>query len=182
MSALAAQLFVGARPDPARLEPANAAPGNPWKPEGGIWTSTLCPGPTSAWIDWCRSENFGDPDGAEWWMLAPAPGARVYAVDSRADFARLLDRYGVDPLADLGDFRRKFDFNPWHDGTLDWPAFAGDHDGLRVTERALYDHGLRLQSMMLYRWDCESTWWARWCFGEMAPLSKPFAATIGEGR
>lgn len=122
------------------------------KPLYGLWTSTY-DGQSSAWVDWCRDEQFGDPDACSWFLLQPNKDARVYVVDTQADLTALVARY-PDPTLPA-QFRKTMT-------ALDFEAISRDYDAVHLT------HGgqvaTRMSTPSLYGWDCESTVWFHWRF------------------
>lgn len=171
---LPTQLFAGLKPRPEKLvDGGGPQQHHPWKPAGGIWTSTYRDG-TSGWVEWCRDESFNVDrvSRRRQWLLDPLD-VRVRQVDSGEAVKTLFDEYGVDYReAILGGeklpelvptFAPEPHFNYW---TLDWVRFAEDYDALWLADPWLTVDGLplRLASMMFYGFDCESTWWARWSF------------------
>lgn len=172
---LPTQLFTGLKPRPARLDPPTRSSHHPWKPGGGIWTSTYRDG-SSGWIEWCRDEGFrlDRVSRRRRWLLDPID-CRVYAVDSGDAVTTLFDEYGVDYWQAISGKARPpevphFDptphFNYW---TIDWARFVDDYDALWLASPWIDVGGipLRLASMMFYGFDCESTWWARWSFANV---------------
>jgi len=172
---LPTQMFTGLMPRPAKLEPLREN-SHPWKPGGGLWTSSFHEG-TSGWVEWCRGERFRTERvrRPRQWLLDPLD-VRVFAVASADDVERVFDEYGVDYRERLG-LPRLDDGGPfsdvfprWHYWTLDWERFVADWDALwlaspwiPIGEEPLA-MPLRMESVMFYGWDCESTWWARWSF------------------
>ena len=138
------------------------------KPNGGLWTSTLRPGPSSAWVEWCRDEQFDDPDALTWHVLTPDPAARILVIDSLADLIVTTARY---PLPLAWDRERC---------EIDFVAVAADgFAAVHLTERGNAEcHSVSypvppgISTLALNTWDCESTAWLRWAF----------AAAVGWGR
>lgn len=122
------------------------------KPLGGFWTSTY-DGGTSAWVDWCESEDFGDVERCNWFVLKPKSEARIYEIDAVEDLKYLAVNY---PDAQM----------PAHFNTaltaLDFQRIAQEYDAIHLTERGQW--ATRFSNPGLYGWDCESTLWFRWCF------------------
>lgn len=49
----------------------------------GLWTSTWRKRTRdSDWIEWCRSEEFGNVDAQSWFLLTPAKDARICTISS----------------------------------------------------------------------------------------------------
>jgi hypothetical protein len=126
------------------------------KPMYGLWTSTYnTVESTSAWVDWCRSEEFGTPDACNWFVLTPKKNVRVYSINAVADLRSLLDQYPhPDPMSHaLSRFVAYLDFE----------RIAQDYDALHMTDVGQW--ATRNSEPGLNGWDCESTLWFRWCFG-----------------
>lgn len=156
---LPTQLFIGQRPDEPRFDPPRNDPRRVWKPAGGLWTSTWRePQRTSAWVEWCRGEQFLHHEETHGWLLEPAP-ARVYVVAGEPELAALLERYPMGVPWESG-------FLSELDGYLDFEAFAAEWDALHVPEPVVW--ALHLRLLFLYGWDSESTWWNRWRFSGRA--------------
>jgi hypothetical protein len=139
-------------PDPFPIEAGDI------KPRWAFWTSTYTDG-SSGWVDWCRAEEFGDPDAANWFVLEAASSARIYTVDTLADLEQLVDRYPLHPFPYLPKTRY-----------VDWAAMAKDWHGLRLTEEGQW--ATRLTEPGLYGWDCECTAWFRWSFTAITKLAR----------
>lgn len=135
------------------------------KPLYGLWTSTYAD-ESSAWVDWCLAEDFGNPHACSWWVLQPDPSSRVYVIDSAADLCVLCERYPDPTMAGLGTL-----------AFLDFERIARDYDGLHLTESGQW--ATRHSRPSLYGWDCECTLWFRWCFD--TPARAQDAAEHGEG-
>jgi len=163
-TSLGVQLFVGnAVPLPELLEPIKNDPDAYYrqKPHGGFWTSTYRKEThDSAWIEWCRGEEFGDVDKLRWHLLTPRPDCKIYTIDSRMDFKRLLKTHGlVPPIAHMHSFfADKL--------TIDFEKLAQEYDGLHLTSRGNGQTHLSYPND-LNAWDCESILWFRWCFTEV---------------
>lgn len=137
---LGPQLFGGTKPDKQKMH----AIGNwtHWKPYGGLWTSSYHEG-SSGWVEWAQGENFKSYRHA--WLLRPVE-ARIFELDGRNALTELIQRYSL---------RDSFMREPM----VDWQALARDYDALWLP-----DTHLRMESMLVYSFDCESTIWFRWCF------------------
>lgn len=131
------------------------------KPKYGFWTSTYT-GQSSAWVDWCQAEQFGDVLAGSWFLLRPKPKARVFVIDSLADLHTLLAGYTEPDTAYYGYGRACIDFE----------RLALDYDGLHLTEEG--EAATRFARPGLYGWDCESTLWFRWCFKSCELVPAPY--------
>lgn len=147
------------RPVPEKVKPIFPIQG--WgeyqpKPGGGIWTSSLNSEGESGWIDWCRCEDYGDIDRSSWWQLMVAPenaDAKLLVIRHMGDVYNICMRYGPQE-------------GSWYPDTgIDWMAVQRDgYAGVHLTEEGFWS--CRMDSMMVYPWDCESTVWFRWVFSE----------------
>ncbi len=132
------------------------------KPKGGLWTSSWQE-ETSAWVEWCRGEDFDNVDERIWWLLTPRPNCKLYIIDSLKDFQRCLMEYGEPaPLAIAYPvFAEK--------RVIDFEKLAQEFDGVHLTERGNGQTHLSYPND-LNAWDCESTLWFRWCFTEVRQM------------
>ena len=137
------------------------------KPKGGFWTSSWQEETQdSAWVEWCRGEDFDGVDEKMWFLLTPNPDCKLYIIDSQQDFHRCLMEYGqpasiasIDPI-----FAQK--------RVIDFEKLAKEYDGLHVTEHGSYVNHLSYPND-LNAWDCESTLWFRWCFTDVMWIAIP---------
>lgn len=139
------------------------------KPEGGFWTSTLKDG-SSGWVDWCRAEQFRNPDMDNWFLLEPAPNARILTIDTLADLKRLLARYNFNPFSRITDLVFRYP---------DFERIAQRYDAMRLTEEGQWRTRMSMPDS-LYGWDCESTLWFRWKFTSVRRLRDPLEAPVVE--
>jgi hypothetical protein len=140
--------------DPSKLEPVKPQVYSFWKPrEGGLWTAQWDEQHGGGWIQWCMGEQFGVPHDGKWdvWTLTPKPDARVLVIDTYEDLQRVYARW---PEAKLGS------------GYVAWHGIGEQFDGVHLTEAGQYR--TRFSDPSLYGWDCESTFWYRWAFAEIA--------------
>ena len=130
------------------------------KPRFGLWTSSYVEG-CSAWVEWCRDENFCNPYALNWFLLEPNPKARVLVIDTLADLKRLLAEFKQPPA-------------PGFEAITTWPDFeriAEHWDAMHLTEAGQWRTRLTLPS--LYGWDSESTLWFHWCFTDCRRIPVP---------
>jgi len=140
------QLHIGA----ARLRRATFIPARnhddpaSTKPQGGMWTATLRDGPRSAFTDRVRGDGL-------WWVLEPAPRARILIINIPADWEAIVARFsrtdGQGP-----DFER---------------IAAYGVAGVHLTECGARD------VPALAEWEGESTVWLRWAFVLDPPICIP---------
>jgi len=162
---LETQLFIcNAAPMPELLQPINNGDGKRSifvKPLGGMWTSTwLEEIQGSDWVEWCRSETFGDPNVLRWHLLTPSPDARIAVIDSVSDLLALLHQYPREMHPLLSSFAGRY---------LDYERMTVDFDAIHLTARGQRHTHLSIQAD-LYGWDCECTLWFRWCFIEVKQI------------
>ena len=135
------------------------------KPTGGFWTSSYREeSQDSDWVDWCRGENFSDPDTMNWWLLTPHADCKLYTIRSLKGFNRCLMEYGSPvPLAqEYPSFAAK--------RVIDFERLALEYDGLHLTERGNQETHLSYPNN-LNAWDAESTLWFRWRFTQIEKIS-----------
>lgn len=151
------------------------------RPGTGLWTSSWCEeSQDSEWVQWCRSESFGDVDARRWYLLTPRPNLVLYEVDALADLHRLLKTYSWQPqyLRELNKGWEKWilasDYNFFtddeHFAWVDFERLAEDYDGLHLTSEGNAATHLSYPQDM-NAWDCESTVWFRWCFCEVKEIT-----------
>lgn len=131
--------------DPARFMPVRHGDHMPVKPYGGLWTAPLHPDGGTHWTDWCRHENFGNPD-APLTIIEPDPGAVVYLIDTVEDLLALEARYPGPRMPGVA---------MWPG--LDWEAVACDIDAVWLTDEGQWR--TRFSHPGLYGWDCATVLW-----------------------
>lgn len=111
------------------------------QPYGGLWTSHLEEGPSSAFSRFVAQEELVRWQRCGWWHLEPDPSAPVLVIASEADYADIFERF------------------PHRDGlNLDFAAVArAGFAAVHLTER-----GASVPEMRA--WIHESTIWLRWAF------------------
>jgi hypothetical protein len=162
----------------------------------GLWTSTWRPEThDSDWVEWCRGDNFGNPDGKHWHLLTPKPDVNLYVIDSKNDLKRLFHLYRWEHpyLAQLNKqyeemypehkdnerLRKTFltqvvTFHPEpspFDMVIDFEKLSQNYDGIWLTEQGNGETHLSFP-YNLYSWDCESILWFRWCFEHVETLAR----------
>lgn len=131
------------------------------KPRGGLWTSTYRPeSHDSAWVEWCRYEDFGDVDKKAWYLLTPKANINIYTIDSQEDLCKLLNEYSV--LFQNPHFEKHY---------LDFEALSKVYDGIHLTSQGQRATRLSFPEN-LYGWDCESTLWFGWHFERVEKIEK----------
>ncbi len=134
--------------------------GKPWRV--GFWTSTYTPGCAhpSRWVDWCYGEMPGWTEGKPTWLLTAKLHVRIYEITGQTTLVALWRRF-PDSTA-LG-------YTGVH--TIDWKKVAEEYDAVHLTERGHWRTrwGATETELNTYAWDCESTWWPRWCFEDVQP-------------
>lgn len=128
------------------------------KPKWGLWTSTYdAERHTSAWVDWCLAEEFGDVTAGSWFVLTPDPSARVFVIDGLAALEHLTDNY---PEPGTEAYTRRFF------ACLDFERLAQEYDAIHMTEAGQW--ATRYSTPNLNGWDVECTLWFRWCFTDVS--------------
>jgi hypothetical protein len=127
----------------------------------------------------CAEDPFGAEDFDIWALTVPA-AARVYEVHGPADWARLAQTYPRDVTAARGDdwWDRWAGAKPGRRWILpDWPAAAGDWDGVHVSVAGyLSTAGSAISAgaagdTLLAGWDADQTLWLRDVFTDAGPLT-----------
>jgi len=165
------QLFCSRsdRLEPGEIEAVVNIEGLPFKPAGGLWTSTFTPYEVfcSAWIRWCANnlpERLPKSE-KQCWVLYPSAEARVAQISSIDDYRKVLE------VAKRYDKMKK----RW---CIDWEKLAMLCDGLWLTEDGLYSVGYAEfeveypELVSFYGWDAESIVWFRWVFDKVISLPK----------
>lgn len=137
-----------------------------WKPDGGMWTSTLTEGTSSEWIEFLDGNEFlGDEKWAMTaWLLEPVP-SRLLEIASADDLRALMRDYE----------RRGSEFRSLSFEWLDFEAMSAEFDGLWFSN----PHTERFSSMFFSSLDAESTLWFRWCFTGQPVLLRDFTKEEG---
>jgi hypothetical protein len=177
-------VFVGERPEPARLNPVGMAlvdeagdrARSKGKPTGGLWTVRRRPGAASSGLDWAA---FGQTNGLLkrlgpdrlWLLRADAP--RLYTIDGHDALVAAVSRYPHHfQSSELRPGEAPFEgaFGDERPDEIDFAALAADgYDGVDVTSRALAEcHGG--YPIGLWAWDVPSLVWLRWAFSSVEPL------------
>ena len=153
---LGVQVFLGKRePRADRLIPVTPSQGmfGSVKPMGGMWTSSPS-AHISGWAEWCRGEQFSD-NAQQMWELVPSAEVELAEIDSLDDLKALHLLYGRSE--ELVTYRHHW---------LDYSLIAERYAGIHLTDNGQWATRLT-QPYNLYGWDCESTLWFRWSFGEV---------------
>lgn len=136
----------------ARVQPVRIHRWRTHKPSGGLWTAPVLDDGDTAWTQWCRCEQFGDPDAPRT-VIVPHSDAVVYCIDAEADLLALEAAYPL--AAELGDNVRLWP-------RLDWEKMATETDAVWLTRRG--EHETRYTTPGLYGWDCATVLWLRPAF------------------
>lgn len=128
---------------------------------GGLWTAPVTQEGadgsimSSAWSDWCRSEQVDFGHLGYFQEIIPAPDARVLRIDGLADLRAILDTYSKhtsDVLLSL-----------YPNGFPDWERMVGDGiDAVYLSDSGQWEtrmppHG----EPSMYSWDASSVLWLR---------------------
>lgn len=159
---------IGHQPGPEVMSPVGTGPKG--RPAGGLWTSTIAEGPSSAYADRMRT-LLGD--AVDWhhrpaWLLHPEP-ARIWTVEDRCGemdllllgsahassaptmWGRIADH--VDAIHMTADGCRAF---------IQQPDSNGAVGALRLPVAAYLER--EGMGCPLDWWEAESTLWTRWRF------------------
>jgi len=146
VTAVPPQVFAHATtaPDAALMQPVVTVRG--WnKPQGGLWTTDA---DSEGWAEWCRAEDWNDPETLALYRLTVLGPVEVAVIDSLADLEAIIAEYGYRSF--LGD-------------VIDYGRMARDGwDGIRLTDEGQW--ATRLTKPGLYGWDLGCTLWMRWTF------------------
>lgn len=165
------ECFVGARncEDTAFIK-------KPWRGTG-LWTSTWREGTRdSAWVEWCRWNDFEAPYEKQWYILVSKEDINLYVIDKLTDLQGLMQDYGwMPPL-----FAKRNDgLLLEHFRGIDFERLALEYDGIWLTEQGNNETHLSYPHN-LYGWDCESMLWFHWCFTEVQRIAVPEPVSIEE--
>lgn len=128
----------------------------------GLWTSSWREETQdSDWVEWCRNNEFGEPDKQSWYLLTPAIDARLYVVDSHVALVQLLKRFPLEHP--LFKEMRAVGIRDEHLIGIDFEQLAQEYDGVHLTYEAAGSLHLSYP-LDMNSWDCESTVWFRWVF------------------
>lgn len=156
------QLYVGRRqqwrPRASKMLPL--APHFGCKPKGGLWTSTYTGKYGSDWVQWCKGEQFGDPDTTPSWVLYPR-ASRVFVIDGMEALGHFCERFAL--------MKNGY----WCDSA--WHLFANEYDALHVTQEGHFETRYDAPEPWGFTfstngYDCESTVWVRWRFRRVQAL------------
>jgi hypothetical protein len=154
------QLWLGKRaPEAGKLKPVTNDEQIFCKPrDGGLWTSTFNGEGKSAWQEWCEAEDYDRADLKPGWVLFPSPDATVYTIGNYEDLATLHKCHkGTNrPYGPSGPIQP----------TINFKAVARAYDGIHLTEEGQWETRMT-RPLSMYGWDCESTFWFRWCFDKV---------------
>lgn len=127
---------------------------------GGLWTAPVTattpegmPADT-AWLEWCRAEDFGAEYYTHLTEILPAPGARVLRIDSQADLVAIIDAFPAG----------MHDAAPRHcrHRVPDWVALAAaGWDAVYLTDEGQWATRIPPSGPDLYSWDLATVLWLR---------------------
>lgn len=174
---LAPQVFVShSKPVPEKIDAVVNR--RFWKPDGGLWTSTLDE-EGGQWLRWLHGEGYsldGERWGGKLWLLEPKE-ANLFTVWTPREFRELTDAFPYDlanhdSIESLGPF-------------VDWAAMTESYDGVYVPNPWpwRFGHEDMGAGMFFYGLDAECTCWFRWRFeGEPQELDPAPYLTNLNGR
>ena len=143
------QLFINTTGfNPGKMHPVKNTNNPFYKPQGGLWTSTLLPDGESAWTNFCDEANFHLDDVEYYTHIMVEPTAKLYRIDTMADLKKIAS---VEPT-----------LKKW--GYIDFEELAKEYDGIYLSEQGLL--ATRVFDMLehpinLNTWDTECTLWFR---------------------
>lgn len=141
------------------------------KPSGGLWTSPLIGSDDSAFVGQIqqmgRVDHWLGPQHRRY-HVTPAADARVLVLDSWQDFMALVKRNWRHRL-NLPQYQRMD--TTFHiaqmlcqrESPIDWTLLTEHYDAIWA------------RNYLPPRWDCECVVWLRWCFSEVAEVTKELA-------
>lgn len=149
----------------------------------GLWTSSWREETRdSDWIEWCRSEEFGDIDAQSWFLLTLAKDTRLCVISSYYELTVTLKRF---PLrhprytSQLEMAAVSAGLSADHFTGIDFERLAQEYDGLHLTEEAA--GALHLSYPLdMNTWDCESTLWFRWVFTNVERIEVQKPVVVGD--
>lgn len=152
----------------------------------GLWTSTWRKRTRdSDWIEWCRSEEFGNVEEQSWFLLTPAKDAKLCVISSYYELAALIQRFplmypSLYPASRFTQEKLQMAGLPMdHFTGIDFEGLAYEYDGLHLTEEAAGSLHLSYP-LDMNSWDCESTVWFRWVFTAVERIEVQQPIEVGE--
>lgn len=179
MTKLHTQVFVShSKPEASKITPILNE--RTWKPQGGMWTSTL-DDEGGDWVKWLTGENYSLDDerwGGKLWLLEPTE-ANLAVIADPVDLRELSASY---PSPEIERYKRLDVSLRMFNLLVDWEAVARDYDGLHVPNPWPWRFGGGSEfemeaSMFFYVMDAECTCWSRWCFDDKVRTLE-FAQTL----
>lgn len=145
-----------------RPESFRSIAGSGWvKPANGtgLWTAPVTAHTASgkpadsAWLEWCRSEDWGVTTYTHLTDIIPGPDTRVLLIDTAADLLTIVDMFpAVGEIFSVTSDRRY----------PDWPALAAaGWDAVYLTNQGQWETRLPPSGPNLYSWDCATVLWLR---------------------
>lgn len=125
-----------------RSVPQDGETGNLFKPRG-LWVSV--DGETD-WPAWCKSENFGNPDGQYHYRVDLSDDAKILFLKTANDIRGFTKQYSASHPAIPSSPYTMF---------INWVEVAKKHAGLIITP---YQWSCRMEedTSWYYPWDCAS--------------------------
>ena len=165
------------------------------KPYGGIWTSSYTPNASDGYrSDWeralCINPLVTHPAGASapnlpGWILRAKNGVKILTIDSLAKAIAFTGKYHLEYFKIPKAFMSQNEQIKWVFTTLitNWRKACVDYDCIHLTEAA-HSEVVRYKveqngQTAFHTWDCESTLWAKWCFGDVDVSSDCVMAKLG---
>lgn len=160
--------------------------------ETGLWTSTWREETQdSDWIEWCRGNDYGNPDGGYWYLLTPKTDVKLYVIDGTHDLEMMLHDYlWTTPLLTRMNEQCGMSYSSAYQrmyadrtgkrlpqvklprfAAIDFEKMSEEYDGIWLTEQGNGACHLPWHSEHdLNSWDCECVLWFRWCFEQVETM------------
>lgn len=168
----------------------------------GLWTSTWREETQdSDWVEWCRGNDYGNPDNGYWHLLTPRPDVKLYVIDDTHDLEMMLSTYlWTTPMLTMMNEQYEISYSSYPTrgmyadrteiklppiklprfAAIDFEKMSQEYDGIWLTEQGNGACHLPWHSEHdLNSWDCECVLWFRWCFGRVETI-KPVAMIAEE--
>jgi hypothetical protein len=144
-----------------------------WKPEG-LWY-----GCGSAWIDWCKAENF-DGIGKNFYELV-LDRSKILVIENLREFDEFEKRFVVDPP--YMDAFKSMGADPdrvFRHAHIDWNSVSCDYAGIEINP---YQWERRLNRLWYYGWDCASGCiWNKRAVLKVVSLNINYSSSLQPGR
>lgn len=113
----------------------------------GLWLSVEGP---DDWREWCKSEEFGDPDAQRCYEIVIAPDANLCRLSGPNLLRAFTAEYGMDPY--MGPMAGHTQFARL---AIDWPRVAEKYAGIIIAPY-IWECRMSDDTRWYYGWDCAS--------------------------